>query len=131
VHESIILLLPPAPALPSRLQYDCNTIAQILMPLRPPICLPYTMQYRAWQYRVKVDGHCGKDRRQVGCVHGPASALNNTDQGCVFIRIVISFLQPAPAIYIHLNVSIRTSMYLCILSYCYLDDMMICMYVCM
>jgi len=31
-----------------------------------------------------------------------------------------------PAIYIHLNVSICPSMYLCVHSYCYLDDMMIC-----
>jgi len=52
---SITLLLPP-PHLQS-LPY-CNTIARLLHNIRPPIwpslCMPYTIQYWRWQYRVKV-----------------------------------------------------------------------------
>ena len=31
------------PALPTRLQYHCNTIVQYLIPLRPPVFMPYTI----------------------------------------------------------------------------------------
>jgi len=35
---------PRPPALPTRLQYDCNTIAQYSIPKRPPVVMPYTIQ---------------------------------------------------------------------------------------
>jgi len=58
VHESIILSLPPPPALPTRLQYYCNTIAQYSSPPPTPICMPYTIRYCALQYRVKANQRC-------------------------------------------------------------------------
>jgi len=45
---------PPPPAFPTRLQYDCNTIAHYSTPLRSPVFMPCTIQYCAWQYRVKA-----------------------------------------------------------------------------
>jgi len=39
------LYCPSPPALPTQLQYDCNTIAQYSTPLRPPVFMPDTIQY--------------------------------------------------------------------------------------
>jgi len=48
VNEPSIILLPPPPLVkPALLQYDCNTIAQYSTPLRPPVFMPYTIQYCA------------------------------------------------------------------------------------
>jgi len=55
VDESIMLLLLLPPALPTRLQYYCDTIARYSNPLRPPVFMPYTIQYCAQQYRVRVN----------------------------------------------------------------------------
>jgi len=52
VDESIILLLTLPPALPTRLQYYCDTIAQYSNLLQPPVFILYTIQYCTWQYRV-------------------------------------------------------------------------------
>jgi len=52
INCPFIALFPPA--LLTRLQYDCTTIAQYSTPLRPPGFKPYTIQYCAWQYRVKA-----------------------------------------------------------------------------
>ena len=55
--ESIILELPPPP---SRLQSlpNCNAIARLLRDVRrltvSPFCMPQTIQYWSWQYRVKA-----------------------------------------------------------------------------
>jgi len=35
----------PPPVFPTRLQYYRNTIAQYTTPLRPPVCMPYTIHY--------------------------------------------------------------------------------------
>ena len=43
------------PALPTLLHYYCTTIAQYTTPLRPPVCMPYAIQYRPRQYRVKAN----------------------------------------------------------------------------
>jgi len=48
---------PPPSALHIRLHYSCNTIAQYSTPPAPPPgCMPYTIEYYAWQYRVKAKG---------------------------------------------------------------------------
>jgi len=60
VHDSIILILPPPPASPTWLQYYWNTIAQYLNLFRPTVFTPSTMQYWAWQYRVKAKSHYGR-----------------------------------------------------------------------
>ena len=52
--ESIILLLPPPPAKPTLLQYYCTPMRNIRPPHRPPLCMPYAIQYWPWQYRVKA-----------------------------------------------------------------------------
>ena len=46
--------IAPFPALPTWLQYYCNTIARYSNPLRPPVIMPYTIQYCALQHRVKA-----------------------------------------------------------------------------
>jgi len=48
-------IAPPPPALPTLLHYYCTTFAQYTTPLRPPLCMPYTIQYWAWQYRAKAN----------------------------------------------------------------------------
>jgi len=45
INRPFVALSPPA--LPKRLQYDCNTIAQYSTPLRPSGYKPYTIQYCA------------------------------------------------------------------------------------
>ena len=55
VYESIIIVLPLPPASPTRLQYDCMTIAQYSTPFRAPVFTPYTIQYCALQYLVKAN----------------------------------------------------------------------------
>jgi len=52
-NPSSFYRLPPR-AMPTLLQYDCATIAQYMTPIRPPLCMPYTIQYWQWQYRVKA-----------------------------------------------------------------------------
>jgi len=44
VHESNIIIFPRPPALARLLQYNCTTIGQYTSPLRPPLCMPYTIQ---------------------------------------------------------------------------------------
>jgi len=46
-------LLPPHPHCP-HLQCYRTTIARYRTPHRPCFCMPYTMQYWSWQYRVKA-----------------------------------------------------------------------------
>jgi len=54
--ESIISLLPPAPAKPTLLQYYCTAMRNIRPPTdHPPPLYPYTIQYWRWQYRVKAN----------------------------------------------------------------------------
>jgi len=48
-------IAPLPPALRTRLHYYCTTIAQLTTPLRAPLCSPCTIQYRAWQHRVKAN----------------------------------------------------------------------------
>jgi len=43
------------PALPTLLHYFCTTITQYTTPLRPPVYMPYAIQYRSRQYRVKAN----------------------------------------------------------------------------
>jgi len=53
--ESIILLLPAPLAKPTLLQYYCTPISQYTPPTdRPRLCMPYTIKYWRWQYRVKA-----------------------------------------------------------------------------
>ena len=52
--QSAFYCPPPPLAKPTLLQYDCATIAQYTTPIRPSLCMPYTIQYWRWQYRVKV-----------------------------------------------------------------------------
>jgi len=40
---------------PILLEYSCTTIAQHTPPHRPLLCMPYTIQYWWWQYRVKAN----------------------------------------------------------------------------
>jgi len=44
----------PPPASPTLLQYYCTPIARYTTPHRPPLLMPYTIQYLWWQYRVKA-----------------------------------------------------------------------------
>jgi len=44
---------PPLPATPTLWQYYCTPISQYTPPLRPTFCMPCTIQYWRWQYRVK------------------------------------------------------------------------------
>jgi len=50
-----LLLPPPHPHSP----HDCTTTARLLRNIRPPhrplFCMPYTVQYWLWQYRVKAN----------------------------------------------------------------------------
>ena len=48
VHELIILLAPRPPALPTLLHYYFTIITQSTTPLRPPLCMPYIIQYGSW-----------------------------------------------------------------------------------
>jgi len=41
------------PALPTPLQYYCTTIGQFKTPLRPALCMSYTIQYGQLKYGVK------------------------------------------------------------------------------
>jgi len=52
-NQSSVYCLPP-PALPTLLHDYFTTIAQYTIPLRPASCMPYTIQYWSWQYRVKA-----------------------------------------------------------------------------
>jgi len=52
------LYCSPSPAKPTLLQYNRTTIAQYSTPLRPPLCMPCTMQYWPWQCRVKAKMPC-------------------------------------------------------------------------
>ena len=54
VHETIFVLVPPPIWGPTRLQWYCTTVAQYTFPPRHPCCMPYTIQYWYWQYRVKA-----------------------------------------------------------------------------
>jgi len=45
-------IAPPPAALPTRFKYYCNTVAQYST---PPLCMPYTIHYCAWQHRVKAE----------------------------------------------------------------------------
>ena len=47
---------PRPPALPTLCQYFCTTTAQYTTPLRPHLCMPYTIQHSWWQYHVKAKG---------------------------------------------------------------------------
>ena len=55
LQESLIRLLPLPPTQPTLLQYYCTTIAQYTLSHRPPFCMPCTIQYWRWQYRVKAN----------------------------------------------------------------------------
>ena len=49
-------IAPPPLAEPTLLQYHRTTIGSIYAPPhRPPCCMPYTIQYWWWQYRVKAN----------------------------------------------------------------------------
>jgi len=39
----------------------CNTMANYTTPPRPPLCMPCTIQYWGWQYRVKANAPLGTD----------------------------------------------------------------------
>jgi len=60
VHESIIFSPPPLPVLPTLLHGYCTTFAQYTTPLRPPLCMPCTVQYWSWQYRVTAKSQADK-----------------------------------------------------------------------
>ena len=58
---------PRPPTMPTLLQCYCNPIAKHTTLPRPSLCVPYTIQYCEWQYRVKANLHPNS------CTGGPDS----------------------------------------------------------
>jgi len=91
---------PPLPATPTILQYYCTTIAQYTPSHRPSLCMPYTIQYWGWQYRVKVKRQrvlAARDRGAVRTATHPGLAQGGHAPGVARAHARATHLtQPRP-----------------------------------
>ena len=106
-HESIIRVLPPPPYL--HCPHHRNTAARILRKIRPsprpPFCIPSTIHYWQWQYRVEAKVR----QTRCVCMHRVSLSL------CVRVRVCVRGACVRACVYacVHVRV-VRACVYVCV-----------------
>ena len=105
--------------------HGCNTIAILLRNIRPPseppVCMPYTVQYCAWQYGVNANLRGGASAQAAPyATRIKSSALKwvkgtrtHTYCVCIYIYIYIyTYIHTHTYIYIHIYIYIYIYIYI-------------------